>query len=108
MITAVDTRGEVFLSLSQSNTNSTTFRLFIKELTDYFDKIRPKWRENHVIMIDNAPYHCSKQVLEYLEKLRVPLMFLGPYSYDIAPCELYFAKFKQTNINPTNLPIGKR
>ena len=33
MITAVDTQGEVFLSLSQSNTNSNTFKLFIKELS---------------------------------------------------------------------------
>ena len=94
MITAVDTRGEVFISLSQTNTNSMTFKLFFKEFSELLDQYRPRWRDNHVIMIDNAPYHCSKETLEYLEELRVPLMFLGPYSYDVAPCELFFAKFK--------------
>ena len=94
MILALDTRGEVFLSLSQSNTNTSTLKLFFKEFTELLDKKRPKWRDSHVIMIDNAPYHCSKQTLEYMEDQRIPLMFLGPYSYDVAPCELFFARFK--------------
>ena len=85
-----------------------TMGLFFKELASILDQKRPRWRNNHVIVIDNAPYHCSKQTLEYMEELKIPLMFLGPYSYDDAPCELVFAKFKQSNINPGNLPTGKR
>jgi transposase len=68
--------------------------LFFKELVNILDKKRPKWRDNHVIIIDNAPYHNSQKTLEYLEELRVPMMFLAPYSYDTAPCELFFAYFK--------------
>jgi len=37
MIVALDTRGEVFLSLSQSNTNSMTMGLFFKELATLLD-----------------------------------------------------------------------
>jgi len=59
MIVALDTQGEIFLSLSQSNTNSFTMGLFFKELANVLDKMRPKWRNNHVIVIDNAPYHSS-------------------------------------------------
>ena len=94
MIAAVDTRGEIFFSLSQSNTNSQTMCLFFKELAELLDKQRPRWRDNHVIMIDNAPYHNSSQTLQYLEELRIPLMFLAPYSYDVAPCEFVFSMFK--------------
>jgi len=85
-----------------------TMGLFFKELAALLDQKRPRWRDNHIILIDNAPYHSSQQTLQYLEELKIPLMFLAPYSYDVAPCELVFAKFKQANINIDNLPVGKR
>ena len=59
-------------------------------------------------MIDNAPYHTSKETLKTLEKLRIPTMFLAPYSYDVAPCELFFAMFKKVDLNPDNLSLGKK
>ena len=31
----------------------------------------------------------------------------GPYSYDVAPAELFFAAFKSRDINPSNVPMGK-
>jgi len=42
-----------------------------------------------------------------LERLRVSIMMMGPYSYDIAPCELFFAEFKKADINPDKVPAGK-
>jgi hypothetical protein len=35
-------------------------------------------------------------------------MILGPHSYNAAPCELYFAKFKSADINPRKVPAGKK
>ena len=32
---------------------------------------------------------------------------MGPYSYDAAPCELFFAAFKRADINPSKVPLGK-
>ena len=43
-----------------------------------------------------------------LERLRVPIMMMGPYSYDIAPCELFFAAFKSADINPSKVSTGKQ
>ena len=57
---------------------------------------------------DNAPYHKSKDALKMLERLRVPIMYTGPYSYDAAPCELFFAAFKMEDVNPNKLPMGKK
>ena len=31
----------------------------------------------------------------------------GPYSYDVAPAELFFAAFKCADINPSRVPMGK-
>ena len=39
--------------------------LFIAELTQILDTTRPNWRKNHVILVDNAPYHKSQQTLEF-------------------------------------------
>ena len=35
------------------------------------------------------------------------MTMLGPYSYDVAPCELFFSAFKRADVNPTKLPTGK-
>ena len=42
-----------------------------------------------------------------LERLRVPISMMGPYSYDAAPCELFFAAFKKADVNPRKVPMGK-
>ena len=53
--------------------------LFLIKLSNYLDTVNGKWRHNTIIMVDNAPYHRSKLMMEKYELLKVPLMFLGPY-----------------------------
>jgi hypothetical protein len=43
-----------------------------------------------------------------VKALDVPIMFLAPYSYLSAPCELVFGQFKNKNINIASLPMGKK
>ena len=69
-------------------------------LVKKLDKIRPNWREKTVILLDGASYHNSKSTIQVFERLRIPVMFLAPHSYNVAPCELYFAWFKMDDINP--------
>lgn len=35
-------------------------------------------------------------------------MFLGPYSYDMAPAELLFAKLKTADLHPGEITVGKK
>ena len=105
---AIDTQGAVFYSVSQANNNSDTMGVFLKELTDMLDRTRRGWRKNTVVLLDNAPYHTSKETMAVLQRLRVPTMFFAPYSFDVAPCELYFALFKSKDINPEGVPTGKK
>jgi hypothetical protein len=32
----------------------------------------------------------------------------GPYGYEIAPIEMFFAQLKATNLNPEGVPTGKK
>ena len=108
MIAGIDTLGKVYLSLIQANSNGSIIEIFFSSLCNKLDKERPRWRRDTVIMMDNAPYHTSHATRKVLEKFQVPVLFTGPHSYDIPPCELLFAAFKDRDINPRHIPTGKR
>jgi transposase len=51
-------------------------------------------------MLDNAAYHRSKFMRDKLATLKVPLMFMGPYQFKMAPIELFFSYIKSKDLNP--------
>ena len=108
MIVVIDNLVNIYLSLTQGNSNSQMMDLFFRQLVKKLDKERKGWRSNTVIILDNAPYHTSSGSLSSFESLKLPILFTGPHSYDAAPCELFFALFKQVDINPRHLPLGKK
>ena len=81
--------------------------LYLQQLVLKLDKERPNWRRNTVVTLDGASYHSCAGTYNLLSKLRVPVLMQGPHSYDVAPCELYFAAFKKVDINPRHLPTSK-
>ena len=108
MIVGVDTLGNIYLSLTQSNSNSQIMDIFFRYLDQLLEKERKNWKKNTVIILDNAPYHNSSATLKTFESLKLPIMFTGPHSYDASPYELFFAQFKSVDINPRHLPMGKK
>jgi len=108
MILGMDTLGNVYLCLTQSNSNSQIMECFFRQLVLKLNKDRIDWRDNTIVLLDNASYHRSSNALKLYESLRIPIMFSGPHSYDAAPCELYFAQFKSVDLNPDRLPMGKQ
>ena len=107
MIAGIDTDGKVYLSLLQANTNNQVMEIFMRQLCRKLDKERANWREHYLCVLDNAPYHTSDATIRLLERLRVPVCFTGPHSYDACPAELLFAAFKSRDINPRHVPTGK-
>ena len=99
MFIGLDTAGEVYLSLLQSNSNNRTMEIFLRQLVLKLDKEDQNWRANTVILHDNAPYATSESTLEIMEGLRIPMLFSGPYSYDASPIELLYAAFKSDDAN---------
>jgi transposase len=59
-------------------------------------------------MLDNAPYHKSNQNIERFKKLKLPIMFLGPYHFKLAPVELILSYIKNRNLNPSFLKVSTR
>jgi len=47
-------------------------------------------------------------MLEFFELHQLPVMFTASHSYTASPVELFFAHFKRADINPAQLPLGKR
>ena len=54
MIVAMDTEGEVFLSLVQANSNAKIMEIFIRQLVLKLDARDANWRKTSVWMMDNA------------------------------------------------------
>ena len=54
MIAAMDTEGDVYVSLTQVNTESTMMKLYLKELVKMLDKKDLQWRKTHVLLVDGA------------------------------------------------------
>ena len=93
MITAVSSFGDIYVSLTQSNSNQSMMSLFMEHLVAKLHKESSNWRKNTIVTWDGAPYHRSKETKKMLQRLEIPIMQMGPYSYDVAPCELFFAAF---------------
>jgi transposase len=81
--------------------------IFLHSLAQRLDRERPEWRTDTILLFDNAPYHVCDATLKIFEKLRMPLLFTGPHSFDAAPAELMFAAFKVDDINPRKVKTGK-
>ena len=82
--------------------------VFFVQLVKKLDEENKQWRKDTVILLDNAKYHRSKEILTLLKELHIPVLFTGPHSYAAVPIELWFAAFKADNINPRHLPTGKK
>ena len=45
--------------------------MFLSRLANLLSQEDKDWRENTVWLLDNAPYHCSREVKEHLLQLGV-------------------------------------
>ena len=121
MIVAVSSKGDLYLTLTQSNSNKSMMGIFLERLVAKLDQQNPHWRNSHVLTWDGelnidcvlklfclgAPYHKALGTMQLLKKLQIPIMMHGPYSYDVAPAELFFAAFKREDVNPNLVKLGK-
>ena len=107
-IVAIDTDGRVYFALTQVNTDSDIFMLFMKRLMDKLTSEDRSWRTNTVLLIDGAPYHRSDTVRDFLRKSKAKVVLSAPYSYEAAPVELFFSMLKRTNLNPSRVSTGKK
>ena len=58
--------------------------------------------------MDNAGYNTAAETKAQIQRLRMPVVHSGPYSYDAAPIERFFGYFKQGRVMPESDPSGKQ
>ena len=104
----MDTEGDIYVSLTQVNTDTPVMKMYLTHLCMQLDLDRPDWRSNTVLLMDGANYHVNDEVVAHLSLLKMPVIFTGPRSYDSCPCELLFAHLKAVDLNPEDKPTGKK
>jgi len=94
LLCALDTKGQIYYSLSQSNTDSDMMMLYMRYLLRRLDEEEADWRDNTVFLFDGAKYHTSEEMKAYFRKMDIKVIYSGPYSYTSAPIELVFGALK--------------
>ena len=59
-------------------------------------------------MFDNAAYHRSNKIRQFYNDAHIPVMFLGPYQFGLAPVEMMFSYIKSRNLNVLNTNISNK
>jgi transposase len=82
--------------------------LFFDHFFKMLDLSQPDWRESSILLLDNASYHTSDETMQYLQRNNINVFFSAPYSYDAAPCEMWFSYLKNEDLNEDRLSTGKK
>lgn len=61
----------------------------------YFENLLPLLKIGSIIIIDNASYHKSEELLKLFHNHKITLLFLPPYSPDLNPIEKLWGTIKQ-------------
>jgi hypothetical protein len=108
IIAAIDTDGRVWFALTQSNTDSNVFGLFLAQLCAQLDSETPGWRQDTTVLYDGARYHSSEETRRQIQSLALNVAISAPYSYAGAPIERLFGALKLGELNKARVPTGSR
>jgi hypothetical protein len=81
MIAGLDSHGRMYLSLYQANSNSKMMELFFTHFIRLLDAKDKYWKNHTILLLDNAPYHSSKEMMAFYRQHQLPIIFTGPHSY---------------------------
>lgn len=99
IIGSVSNKGDFYYTINLGTNNSERFWYYLLKLCNRLNLQDRNWRLKTVIVLDNAPYHRSRWMMENYTRLKLPIMFLGPYQFSMAPMELVFSYIKQHDLN---------
>lgn len=75
--------------LFEGNCNTAFFNVWLKK------ELCPLLNENHVIIMDNVPFHKGIKTKEIIHSTGAKILFLPPYSPDLNPIENDFGTIKK-------------
>ena len=96
------------MALTTVNTTSEVICLFLKRLVYRLNLEDSNFRNKTIFQLDGATYHTSYETRNFLTNSGVQTIISGPYGYNIAPIEMFFAALKATDMNPARIKTGKK
>lgn len=101
LIAALGIEGTRCSTVVDGAVNGPIFEAFVEQV------LVPELRPGDVVVMDNLSSHKSQRTRDLIEGAGAELRFLPPYSSDLNPIEMIFAKVKQTAA-VTGLPHPRR
>lgn len=89
LIAALDAEGVRCSTVVDGPVNADVFEAFVEQV------LTPELRPGDVVVMDNLSSHKRDTTRELIEAAGAELVFLPPYSPDLDPIEMVFAKIKQ-------------
>lgn len=88
ILSSVRLNGETAYTTYQGGTTSKNFIEYLKNV------LAPTLHEDDIVVMDNMSTHHSKDVQKAIEKLKINVIYLPPYSPDFNPIEKMWSKIK--------------
>jgi hypothetical protein len=95
LMSGIDFYGNHYYSIIKGSNHQWVFLRFLAMLSQHLDKKDPNWKVTTVILIDNAPPHCTQAILEFIRDNKIPVLYSGPASFSGTPIELLFSSLKR-------------
>jgi len=89
LVAALGVEGVRCSMVTDGAVNGQIFEAFVEKV------LTPQLREGDVVVMDNLSSHKRTRTRELIEATGARLQFLPPYSPDLNPIEMVFAKIKQ-------------
>ena len=89
LIAALGIEGVRCSTVVDGSVNGDVFEAFVEQV------LGPELRSGDVVIMDNLSSHKRSRTRELIEAAGAALVFLPPYSPDLNPIEMIFAKVKQ-------------
>ncbi len=101
LIMTISNRGDIYFTANRGANNGMTVQLFLQKLVAVLEAKDGNWRDYTTLLMDNAPYHKGRIFTENVKRMLLPIAFLGPYQFKMAPVEQVFAYIKKFDLNPS-------
>ena len=69
LVSAVTMAGDHYYCIVKNSHNRKSFCYFLTMLVRRLDETKPNWRQNSIILVDNATLHKTPEVYELVRKL---------------------------------------
>ena len=68
VIAAIDTEGEIYMAMTQVNTDREVFGAFLTALVEKLKSKDANYTKNYVFLLDNAKYHKGPEMFKQMKE----------------------------------------